>query len=502
MAARPHQEWLSQRQLPLVMIDPGVGLRMSLRSSAWIAVTRLSLGAIAPFAVLASRFGRTVILSRTLPPSAYGTVVAITTIYTILHMIDVGLDRFVMINTGHRRAAAVLTAQQIAFARGLIAMAVIVVFAPVLSALFGAGSHVELVRWLAPLPVVRSLANLRVKQVLQEYRNGPEMLAAIVAQVTALLALYPTLALLEDERAMLVSLCVGSIIYVGATWLVLPREKVTSVDPALRRDALIYGLPLIVNGVGPLMVSQADKLLIGNLFGLGILALYSLVVNLALLPLSPLGAVLQNLSIDFLAKCEGGPESSAGSFSVSWMFRVVASAYAVYVTLLLDVFVPLLYGAQYIVEPELQVLVALLALTRFSRQGPTAVLLVAGRTSQLAAANLIAGIGLVIGYAFGRLVDNLPAVLAGIVMGDAVATLFIFFQIRQRLPTGATGLHAIVLGLLVAASCSLALPHEDGLMWKRGLILLLAVILIGLDLVVGLRSHIINQPSTWPAPAA
>jgi hypothetical protein len=103
-------------------------------------------------------------------------------------------------------------------------MAVIVVFAPVLSALFGAGSHVELVRWLAPLPVVRSLANLRVKQVLQEYRNRSEMLAAIVAQVAALLALYPALALLEDERAMLVSLCVDSIIYVGATWLVLPRK--------------------------------------------------------------------------------------------------------------------------------------------------------------------------------------------------------------------------------------------------------------------------------------
>jgi O-antigen/teichoic acid export membrane protein len=209
------------------------------------------------------------------------------------------------------------------------------------------------------------------------------------------------------------------------------------MDPALRRDALIYGLPLVVNGVGLLMVSQADKLLIGNLFGLGTLALYSLVVNLALLPLSPLGAVLQNLSIAFLAKRENGPGSVAGSFSVSWMVLVVASAYAVCVALLLQVLVPLLYGARYIVEPELQ-----------------------------AAANLIAGIGLVIGYAFGRLVDNLPAVL------------------------------------LVAASCSLALPYEDGLMWKRGLILLLAMILIGLDLVVGLRSHIINQRSTRPASAA
>lgn len=471
------------------------------RASIRTAVTRLSLGSIAPFVVFASRFGRTVILSRALSPGAYGVVVAVTTIYTILDMIDIGLDRFVMINTGHKRAAAVLAAQQIAFARGLIAMVVIAVFAPALSAIFGAESHVEIVRWLAPLPVVRSLANLRVKQVLQEYRNGPEMLAAIASQVAALLVLFPALALFEDERAMLASLYADSIVYVGVTWLVLPREKVTVMDAELRRDALIYGLPLIVNGAGLLVVSQADKLLIGNLFGLETLALYSLVVNLALMPLSPLGAVLQNLSIAFLAESEDVAGSGTRSFSVSWMFLAAASGYAACVAGLLDVFVPLFFGTRYVAAPEVKVLVALLAFTRFSRQGPTAVLLVAGQTSRLAAANLIAGIGLVIGYAFGLLADNLPAVLAGIVIGDAVATLFIFWQIRRRLPTKAIIVHAILLVLPVVATCALALPHGGGPLWKRGLILLIAIILIGLDLIVGLRVHPIGEPSPGPAPA-
>jgi O-antigen/teichoic acid export membrane protein len=176
------------------------------------------------------------------------------------------------------------------------------------------------------------------------------------------------------------------------------------------------------------------------------------------------------------------------------------SAYAAGIAALLDVFVPLFFGAQYVAAPEVKVLVALLAFTRFARQGPTAVLLAAGRTSRVAAANLIAGIGLAIGYALGLLVDNLPAVLTGIIAGDAVATVFIFFEIRRRLPTKVTIVHAVLLALPVAATCALALPYGGGPLWKRGLILLLAMVLVGLDLVVGLRVHPIDKPSPWPAP--
>jgi O-antigen/teichoic acid export membrane protein len=476
---------------------------MLLRASIWVAVTRVSLGSIAPFVVFASRFGRTVILSRSFPPAVYGVVVAVTTIYTILDaIIDIGLDRFVMINTGDRRAAAVVAAQQIAFVRGLIAMVIVGAFAPALAAIFGAESHVESVRWLALLPVVRSLANLRVKQVLQEYRNGPETFAAIASQVAALVVLFPAVALFEDERAMLASLYADSIVYVAATWLVLPREKATVKVPNLRRDALIYGLPLIVNGAGLLVVSQADKLLVGNLFGLETLALYSLVVNLALIPLAPLGAAFSNLSIALLTERQDIARSGSRAFAVSWMFLVVASAYAACVAVLLDVFVPLLYGARYVATPEVKVLVALLAFIRFSRQGPMAVLLVAGRTSRLAAANLMAGIGLVIGYAFGSLLDDLPAVLAGIVTGDALATLFIFVQIRQRLPAKAVFVHAILLALPVAAACAFSLLDGGGPLWRRGLILLPAMMLVGFDLVVGRRIRPLADQSPRPVPAA
>jgi O-antigen/teichoic acid export membrane protein len=456
-----------------------------------LIIARLSVASVAPLIIFSSRFGRTVILSRWLSPSAYGVVVALTAIYAILDMIDIGLDRFVMINTGRKRAAAVAVAQRIAFVRGLIAMVVIAVFAPVLATIFGVDSHADIMRWLAPLPVIRSLANLRVKQVQQEYRNGPEALASIASQAGALLVLFPALALFNDERAMLVSLYVDGAVYVGVTWLILPREKVSFIDPALRREALAYGLPLIVNGAGLLVISQGDKLVVGNLFGLETLALYSLVVNLALMPLSPLGAILQNLSIAFLTgRRQNVAASTFGSFLVTGTFLIVSSGYAAGVALLLALLVPLIYGSQYAASSEIVVLVALLSFSRFCRQGPTAILLVDGRTRQLAVANLVAGIGLVVGYNLGMIYDALPAVLTGIVVGDAAATLFIFYQVRRQLPTKATIAHAIFLMLPVVAACAFSLAYGGATLWMRGLVLLFATTLVGVDLVLGYRYHI------------
>jgi hypothetical protein len=93
-------------------------------------------------------------------------------------------------------------------------------------------------------------------------------------------------------------------------------------------------------------------------------------------------------------------------------------------------------------------------------------------------------------------------VLTGVVVGDAVATLFIFLQIRSRLPAKATAVHAIVLALPVAATSALALSDGGGALWVRGLVFLLAMIPIGLDLVVGQRIHPIGEASPGPVPAS
>jgi O-antigen/teichoic acid export membrane protein len=156
----------------------------------------------------------------------------------------------------------------------------------------------------------------------------------------------------------------------------------------------------------------------------------------------------------------------------------------------LDLLVPLIYGPHYAVSSEIKVLVALLSFSRFCRQGPTTILLVAGRTRQLAVANLVAGIGLVVGYILGTIYHSLPAVLTGIVVGDAVATLFIFYQVRRQSPTKATIAHAIILMFPVVAICAFSLAYGGATLWMRGLVLFFTTTLVSVDLVLGYRYHI------------
>ena len=440
----------------------------------------------------ASRFIRTIILSRLLAPTDYGAVVVLTTVYAIFEMAtDVGLDRFVVVSGGSDRAQAVAAAQQIALLRGALLALVILAAAPILALTFGAGVTAEAIRWLSPLPLIRSLANLRIKQVQHEYRNGPDAVTVGTAQISAVLAVLPAIFWFHDERAMLVSLYVEAILYVVVSRLVLPRESVAHVDPALRRRALVYGLPLVANGVGLVVYSQLDRLVVGNLFGLETLALYSLVMNLAIVPISALLIVASNLGVAFLVRrIDDKALSQPAALLVTWTMLVVAAIYATSMALFLEILVPLVYGNRYTPTPAMLAAAPILAFLRISRAGPTIMMLAYGLTRRLTAANLIAGVGLAGGYALGLHFHRLDVVLACIVLGDILSCGLIFYLVRRHLPISRLIRHASLLALPVASAVYLwGINGNPGFM-ERSLVIACGVIVVGLELYWGRKRYL------------
>ena len=87
---------------------------------------------------------------------------------------DVGLDRFVMIADRETRAQAVAAARQIAIVRAVILAVMIALFAPELSAAFGARELAGSAAWLGLVPLIVSFKNWRLDQIQQEYpvRSG------------------------------------------------------------------------------------------------------------------------------------------------------------------------------------------------------------------------------------------------------------------------------------------------------------------------------------------
>jgi O-antigen/teichoic acid export membrane protein len=154
--------------------------------------------------------------------------------------------------------------------------AIIFVFAPYLALLFNAPDEVANVRWLAAFPLIGSMKNWRIIQIQKEYRFGPNAIARIMATMGSAVSMIPAALWFRDARAMVVGLGIELFLYTICSHLLVSRQKVAVVDSALRRAALSFGLPLMVNGIGLLILSQVDRMIVANLFGLGVLAVYSL----------------------------------------------------------------------------------------------------------------------------------------------------------------------------------------------------------------------------------
>jgi O-antigen/teichoic acid export membrane protein len=435
---------------------------------------RISAASISPIGEFGLRFGRTIVLSHLLIPEDMGAVAALVAILTTCELItDVGVDKFVLITSGDKRSQAVAAAQQITIVRGLLVAILMALLAPLFGSVFGASAYVGSVRLLAFVPLLKSFRNWRILQIQQEYRYGPEAVANVLAQVGAVAAAVAAAVLLGDERAMLVSLITEAIVYVVLSHLFVTRERVASVDPEIRRAALRFGLPLVVNGAGLAILTQFDRAVIANLFDLSTLAVYSLAYTIAVIPISPLQRVMGNISYPFLAKEKS---SEGAALSVLLGSEVAGAIYAVGVGVFLDRAMFLVYGPRYAISQVFSILIACLTFLRFSRGGANVVLVSRMKTGLLTGGNMIGGVGLVAGFFLALWSNRMEGVVLGSVIGDMVSFLALVLVARRDLAIwNAFGHGAILAALVIVTVCAPLLVSVQGwtgtvVIWVVGMV--------------------------------
>jgi lipopolysaccharide exporter len=455
-------------------------------------VARLSGASVSPVAEFAFRFVRTIILSRLLVPDDVGAAVALVAILASCEVIaDVGLDKFVIVNSGENRSQAVAAAQQIVVLRAVVLALLIALLAPALAAVFGASDHVESIRWLGAVPLVRSFRNWRVVQIQQEYRYGPEAIANVVGQLGAVIAVIPAAFWFQDERAMLASLIVEAGLYVILSHLLVPRVRVGSVDPAIRRAALTFGLPLMANGVGLMAMAQFDRAVVANLFSLSTLATYSLALTLAIVPTSVLQRVATNISVPFLAGARSGPEAPRQAALIVVLACLIgATVYATGVALFLEKLVPLLYGARYAISSTFCALAAAVVFLRIFRGSINLLLLVHRKTGWLTAGNILGGIGLLIGFLLAYWSRRVETVVLGTAMGDLLSLIALLALARRHVRMGSVLVHGSFFAAIVGAAASEPLVFTPSGWGLRTLVFAAVAVVIGLDSAVVYR-HIV-----------
>ena len=440
---------------------------------------RVFVGGLAPIVLFGSRFAGNIILSRLLTPDEFGTAIAISVVLGLGWLVtDVALDRFVIINGSAR---ALSTAHMLAVANSLLLAGALVVTAPVTAGLFGVGNFAGSFALAAGLSAVGGFAHLGIKQIQRNYNYGPDSTAQVVANLTGIAALFLSATALRDHRAIVVSVAVQSVVYVIMSHVLARTPYQISCDKPTLRQALSFGLPLTLNGVGLAIMSQLDRVLVGYWFGVKVLAVYAVIFSMSVVPTYLIVNVFSSPSLSFLLSGVLTPSERSERYRLLMGFyTILTSLYAVWMVLTLDILTPLIFGPSFTISPQAHILFVLIASLRLQRSGaPTTLLLASGRTKQLAFLNLSSGLGLLMAFACIVMWPSLESMLVGIAIGEFISFTIFFVSLERAVTRGSTVLIDLVAAFATPAVMAAALAWNPAVTWQsRGILFLIGVIAV------------------------
>ena len=440
---------------------------------------RALVGGLAPIAVYGSRFASNIILSRLLAPDEFGTAVAISVVLGVGGLAtDVALDRFVIIDGSSR---ALSTAHLLAALNGIFLAGVLVLAAPLTAKLFGVPNFTESFAIAAGISAVGAFAHLGVKQVQRNYNYGPDTVAQVTANVLGILGLLVAATAFHNHRAIIVGMGLQSVTYVLLSHVLAPSSYRIRCDKETLFRALLFGLPLMLNGIGLAAMSQLDRVLVGSWFGVKELGLYAVIISMAVVPASLINGIFSGPSLSFLLS--NGQETSARAERYQLLltfYSLLTGLYACWMVLTLDILIPLIFGPSFTISTSAHVLLVLIACLRLQRSGaPTSLLLASGRTKQLALLNLSAGFGLLVAAACLAVWPSLEAMLIGIAIGELTSFTVFFTTLGKAVTRGRHVVADLVRVIAVPAVMAAALawkpyPTSD----TRGMLLLIGMLAV------------------------
>ena len=440
---------------------------------------RIFVVSLAPIAVFGSRFAGNIILSRLLAPDEFGTAIAISAVLALGGLVtDVALDRFVIIEGSTR---ALSTAHLLYVADSIFLALALIVTAPATAALFGVANFAGSFGLAAGLSAIGGFAHLGIKQIWRNHEYGPESVARVLANLTGLAALFLAAYVLRNHRAIIVGSAVQTVVYVTLSHALARAPYKLRFDKPMLRQALSFGLPLTLNGIGLAIMGQLDRVLVGYWFGVKELAVYAVLFSMSVVPTSMILSVFGGPGLSFILSGGQDPSERLERYhSLLRFYAILTSLYVFWMVLALDILTPLIFGVTFTVSPAAHVLFTVIAFFRLQRGGaPTTLLLASGRTKQLALLNLSAGLGLIIAFGCIVIQPRLELMLIGIAIGECISFTIFLTSSEEAKTRGSMVLFDMATAVAAPAAMASALAWDSVITWQaRQTLFIIGLIII------------------------
>jgi len=459
-------------------------------------ITRTSILSIAPLLEVASRFGRTAILSRFLAPTQFGTAVALSVVVASVGLVtDMAIDKFVMTRFDDHRALA--AAHMVSLVRGALLACAIVVAAPSIAAGFGVPQFADSFALIAIVPFLQGLVHLEIKQCEGSYNYVPEMRAQLVGQIAGFFAVVVATYIMRDNRAMVAGLIAQFGVYAIASHMLARSSYSLWSGRAALLGVLAFGIPLTLNGIGLAIVSQFDRALIGYWFDVNTLGLYAVLLSMIGVPISLMDRVFGKMALSHLVSkskiaLKQASDVKEDYAAIVFIFSILSVAYSLFVAVTFDALVPVIFGPNFIVKPAVHVLATVRVFLLLQMVGaPSRLLIATNRTRELSILSFSSAFSLFIAFALIHWWPSFETVFLGLVIGDILRLPF-FFVIASK---GNEWGNLVFLGDLILSCFVLAvivglLTWNAELTWHaREAIACAGMVGIGVQLTYGLFRH-------------
>jgi O-antigen/teichoic acid export membrane protein len=224
--------------------------------------------------------------------------------------------------------------------------------------------------------------------------------------------------------------------------------------PALR-DILVYGWPLLLNGIVIFLSTQGDRIVVGALAGMRDLAGYAAMAAVTGSAAVLFNRICTNLLLPLLSEARDDPglyvararTTAAGTF-------LAVSLFLFPIATLGGPLVFLLFGDGYYTSPLLAAFLTVVASSVVVRSWCNANLLSLGGTRDILMANILRAGGLALAFAALRAGYGIVGVAAGICAGDVAASCLANWRVATRVPAIARTC-ALLAGALLAGAALL-----------------------------------------------
>jgi O-antigen/teichoic acid export membrane protein len=444
---------------------------------------------------------RNLLVARLLSPNDYGIASTFAIAMSIVEMMSyLGLQQLIVVDKDGDDPHVQAAMQGFQVIRGLFSTIVMYLIARPYAAFLGISEVTWAYQLLSVVPLMNGFQHFDQHRLKRHLNFTPSIITGAVPALVALMTLWPIAVIYSDYRIMLVSLLIQAASMVILSYLTAERRYRLAFDPAIIRRSMVFGWPLLLNGVLLFGIFNGEKLIVGRELGIASLAIFSMGFTLTLTPTLVMANSIQSFFLPQLSAARDRPADFQLIGRVTMEAGLIVAVVLVLGTALIGgPVVGYLLGPKYFDMLPIMVPLAVMQAVRVAKTGSSVIALAKGQPGNAIAANLFRVAALPLAWIIAVRTGDIIAISWVAVGAEAAGFLFALYLVKTR--AGLVVRPLIVPIILTALVCAVATavawsqPEAPtfGQHWHPLYLTVIAVSLAALVGMSGVRTYLVRR---------